>query len=542
MANKTADYRLRYIVPFAYKYKKSNVYEYACKKMKESRYWINDELDEDSDCYKYLREQYVLKKNGRINKNGIGSIWKYHRGENTNKRQPILHIKYEAGNESMVAGIVDAGIHLLKNGVGLFWYETEFKNKKEKLSEVPLDTLINFQYGFKELASRSNGKHKLSYCDRMEVKLELVEQCEEYDTVESDYICKDKGKKYRIPQSVIAQIVPIKDIEKVDLKRLPHHDASIFHLQYDIETNKPLGIWINEMLEVLKCNIVYYPEVKSKSRKCMMPDKALLFQYVVADMSNDEREKLAYCLTNGYKPSYKVDEMAKGNMQRPFENITWYAEKEGCGIYASYQEDNKTFLIENMQKRAMQDYFFLYMNLLQQSYVLLNVSEEIASTISADKEEYIAGRRKNGKLLDAIQMRIDVFLVKNMHVSVSHIGHHNTFYEYVEAQLKIRSDIASMRDGLEALEEIHRRQEDSKMTIGLSVLSVFAILSAFSDASAFMDIIRGIDESRGDKQIIFGCVSVVSVLVLFVLRDSLIKLFTITWNEFKHIFRKIFRR
>ena len=76
MANKTADYRLRYIVPFAYKYKKSNVYEYACKKMKESRYWINDELDEDSDCYKYLREQYVLKKNGRINKNGIGSIWK----------------------------------------------------------------------------------------------------------------------------------------------------------------------------------------------------------------------------------------------------------------------------------------------------------------------------------------------------------------------------------------------------------------------------------------------------------------------------------
>lgn len=544
MKAKTAEYRLRYIVPFAYNdKKKSQAYEYVCDRLLASGRWVNDELQGDSDCYKYLREQYVLKRNGKYNINSIGSIWNYQKEANADKRKALVSVKYESEQQTIIAGIVDAGLYLLKNGVGLFWYEAEFKDGKAKNSEIAMDTLIPFQYEFKELASRSECKYKLYYEGRKEVRLEEIEHYEmTAGGDEEAFVCEYKGKTYQIPPSVIAQIANTNDIEQIQLKRLPHNDISVFHMQYQIVAKTPLGVWINGMLSDLDCNVQYYPEVESKSRNCTMPDKAILYQYVVADITKDERENLAYCLTNGYKDSYKVDASTKERMRCAFDNITWYAEKEGCGIYANYTEDNKTFLTENMQQRAMGDYFFLYMNLLQQSYVLLNVSEEIATTISADREAYIVGKPRNGKLLEGIQMKIDIFLVKNMHASVSHIGHHNLFYEYVEERLRIRNDIASMREGLEALEEIHRRQEDNKLTIGLAVLSVFGIVSVFKDMKETLDIFEKIGTYGAHVWIAFGIALVISVLVLFVLRDSLFKLFVFTASELKNIFRNIRKR
>lgn len=550
---------LRYIVPFAYEMKKKgSAYDGLNRCLKKSGEWVNVEWDEvekiESDCYEYLKKLYP-KYYDDVMQSGVGTIWEYRGNKDSSLFPTIVYENKEVCSIEINAKVSRIGLFVLKNEIGLFWYETEFIEKKGD-PKINLEELTNYQYEIKELARTDHNYYLLFKGKEFFPPLKVKMKSEEEEAFFKDEILQRRKKVEK--QSFVDRITGkgkrknISEISEVifNLKKdkISINKGTEIAANYQLKSNMPLGSWVHEMLSFPKFNIRYYPGIKHHKENnpqefYKIPDKAILFQYVAANIENCRLEELAYRLTNGYKKSYIIPSDIRERMYEPFGNMLWYAEKEGCGTYANYNDDNKGFLLGNKKERVCKDYFFMYMNLLQQSYVILKLSEEIATTFSMLGMDYQSGSLKIGKKLEDIQMRINVFLFKSTHASVSHIGHHNVFYEYVEKNLLIKEDIESLREGLDSLNEIQKRHEDDKVTIGLGVLSVFAILGAFRDAE---DVIKlFINDTAKQADIITGAyiaIAIIFLLVIIALKDTHMKFFQIVIDEIKEIFRRPRRR
>ncbi len=130
---------------------------------------------------------------------------------------------------------------------------------------------------------------------------------------------------------------------------------------------------------------------------------------------------------------------------------------------------------------------------------------------------------------------------KSVYASVSHVQHQNDFYEYVEKQLRIKEDIKSITMGLEALADLQKirlkenaarererikeekelqeekkQLENDSLSIGLSVISLFAIFSAFADGIAIIDRLmesNNFSLLNDYSVIIYGIVIVLIVII-----------------------------
>ena len=249
-----------------------------------------------------------------------------------------------------------------------------------------------------------------------------------------------------------------------------------------------VGNWVNELLNtnVIKYRISYFPDKK-------LPDKAILYNYIVSKNEKTLTEDSFY-LTSGYDNKYIWNEERKNEIEMPFKNEAWYAAKEGSGSYVFSTDlpknGKKNVYLDYMPRRKKTDYFFMYMHLIQQSYSIMHMSTYIAEHISADGNSEV-----DYKKLENIDEKINRFLLKNINASVSHIGHHNDYYAYVENRLKIKEDISALKEGVEALEGILRRrgeraekERNKGIESILGILTIMGFVSIPETMSKFLNI------------------------------------------------------
>lgn len=538
MTGKIDTYKMRYIVPFSYESDKN--FEQICNTLSYNQDWFRDEIREsDQDLYPYMVENLIQSPGS---KNNIANAWRYRKTSHA-----VLQLAWLPGKKrGMRIKISKAGLFLFRSGIGLFWYEAaEINGKAAKLS---VDELVQFQNAFKELNRSVNrrvfykvGKECLAEIeDSMLVDGESipVEELNRYEKCVympgrgervNKYISKENIKC--VKQNAKGSLDEMQDLNEKNL------GYNVF-LKKDGEQRKlmikwqdcrafSMGDWIAKVLRDLKCHIRYYPE----KRNCMrpmegtdrngkfgnwrwegerevhpdyVPDKAILFNYCVfvPEWKGDmELIHGAFHLTNGYKESYLPPENVEKDMLFLSGNTCCYTTKEGCGYYVCRDELNAPFFDGYMKDRIVSNHFFLYIHLLYQSYTLLRYASLINGILSGDVDDYRDEESLFAEQLESIRTDINLFLIKSVNASVSHMDQHNLYYQYSEKRLEVREDIQSITTGLRSLEELlkmrkQRREEkelretNGKVTYALGLLSLFGIISVYVDSFGLVSMIK----------------------------------------------------
>ena len=362
-----------------------------------------------------------------------------------NKR-PLL--RYQPGtdeNKFCLLRLTAAGIHLFQTNVGLLWYEVTVANKKEVLS---LAELTRLQNRFKD--------------------------------------CSSTGKSFSMER--------------------PRHSKT--EQEFD-----PLDMarWTEELLRPL--GQLYYLNGSCLKDGRVCPDKALIFNYaLLKGEKNVEEAQLqiaAFRLANGYTEKYFPSQEALEVAIHPFQDVCIYASRSGCGFYAIENEGNGAFYSGNFNQNIRDEYFFLYILTLYQSFSLMNYARISAIEYPSDPEQYHVASQI-GLRLNHFLAELNTFLMKGIYTSVSSVQHHNEFYNYLKKRLMIYEDIESIKIGTEALGELQhmlREQEEAKLraqeddervqqeqslNIALAFLSLTSLFAVFQDMDDLIDRLRAV--------------------------------------------------
>ena len=662
-------YISRYIVPFRFS-PNSSIEEYNrifnCIDPQFAFTLCDEVMDRDADVYEYLYNLYDNK--GGIKEESIGSVWKYKHPEyaelKDKNRQIIQRKIYYTYTErekntdkevvKLYARVSDAGMYLLKTGIGLFWYEVRYYKTESLMrrieeveqlikdikqdsdvdptyKELKITTSVSLVNGFaatenlrvclKKLVKEKE-EHK-EYYDRIEKFIKQRKDWDEPDFKEIEDITnklqeekevevtEEKNKLFHLIKKRKLEIIRkvLLGLERdnaMDIKTIldfqnkfkelarPHYEIQYrvdekdedaqnefkesakprYEIQYGMDEKDKeakmclTGKWVADVIKKLNCEFIeYFPgrfvdedgttydlrrvaEAKLNlvdKEKCgLLPDKAILFNYVtfhesvltknVSEVSTkDVLETIAYYMALGYDGKYKMDEHMKETMLHPYDNIVEFVKKEGFAECAIFTEDNKGFFIGRKMQNLRTDYFHMYMNLLQQSYSVLNMSKELAMSLPANHEAYQKNNKEISNKLEEMVTRINLFLIKSVKASVSHVENQNEFYSYIEKGLHIREDIAALRDGVGTMEEIMRRRESAiqdknneRMQTALALLTIFGILEMPKILREFFKMEAVVEESmrepiqvgwvewlaiRAEDPVIYGVTVIVFVFV-----------------------------
>jgi hypothetical protein len=548
--------RLRYIVPF-YLDLNDRSYEEVCRATDEVEdypysfwgmkntsckgSWKRASLKHgEQDVYSYLVDEYS-GVNGDISEKD-GCYWHY---EGAISYTSPFKLIFPQKDVEWGFSIVDMGLYIFRNGVGLIWYEVVMDEGTVRTSE----DLITFQNSFKEIASRN----VLIKSDKINISENVFDGCLHNIPLDirMDGIIFNMGNwivdrlaflnaKYQASRS---NKYPRRIAEKYAEK--PVYSDNGKKPQYDREKT-------NIAEEKLKS---YFP------KEC--PDKAVMFTYVSFERQENwtksqESLKVAYYLTNGYKSSYEVGDYTEKDAGHPFANVYWMASREGCGYYAWTSDYNRNFFTWTIYDKIIDDYFLLYIKVLYQSYSLMRFSQKLSSDeLPCRYSDYLTLSEKTENLsekISRIRAEISSFLVKSVVSSVSHINHQNEFYKYLLNRFGIKDDINSVTVGLSALnelqnetlerkreqdklreqqerekeqqreEDVRKREEEeaSKLQNGLSYVAILTAISAATDGYALVvSLFSG--ELEGLKFAIFMVLFMVSVVLGAVSVVSVIK-------------------
>ena len=284
--------------------------------------------------------------------------------------------------------------------------------------------------------------------------------------------------------------------------------------RYNFETTKEqqpllMGHWIDELLSGLELSHKYFAMRKDPlDAENVICDKALIFEYAVFDDKSKENVyDYMYRLTNGYNERYQRKSDFADNIVSPFENAYYYATTGGCGYYAVPNESNANFYLRTLKSKIMLDYFTLYILALYQSYSVLKFTGTIEDRLPADSEYYLNNPEDTLNEIKQFETDINIFLVKSVYSSVSHINHQNDYYIYVTDRLRIKDNIEGLTIGLDSLRKLQESREkerlekiessentereiaDDRINIGLGMLSVLAIVSAISDGYGSSEVL-----------------------------------------------------
>lgn len=272
-----------------------------------------------------------------------------------------------------------------------------------------------------------------------------------------------------------------------------------------------MGEWISELLKIDKFGIRFWGECEkngdSTMSKRMIPDKALLFQYLLVNDDKEAhetlREQLAFYVANGYDKKYNPPAGLTSETYKPFGNTCFYASKSGMSYIVSSDSDSEKFFAHNFKEKFIRDYFFIYILLLYQSYSCSYYSI-LLSKLPAETDD-LEGNRKYVEFLEELLSRINLFLVKSVYDSVSNVQHQNGVYKYGKRILAIEEDIKSLTIGLDALREVEKgklaliEEEKNKknqelidkkekaLNRGLTVFGFLVVVSAAIDAVNLVD-------------------------------------------------------
>lgn len=468
-------------------------------KVKEGR-WIRESLRQrNQDVYGYIIDEFSIVGDIDFSKeiDKSGCYWHYSLFE----KEPF---KMDFVNKDIRFPIElnDMGLYIFRSGVGLLWYEIDTKdNIKDS------ESLIIFQNMFKQLDR--------AYDNHLRINNEYFEFENELPLILGSYF---------------AERLAFLNIRFQSERKNVYHELLREHIK---EFNE------EELIDILPA---------------YCPDKAILFSYVVFERDNDwikdnETLKTAYYLTNGYKESYEMAEDIKDTVGNPFSNVYWIASKEGCGYFAWEREDNKDFFKNHQYYKIMDDYFLLFIRALFQSSSLMKYAIYTSKTLPSDYHHYLTVSDKTEEIYDnisGIEAEINLFLVKSLATSVSHIQHQNEFYNYIIDRLSIKEDVNSVTAGLNVLndmqndtlakkerkiqDEAERREKDAdnNFQIGLALVTFLAGISAFADSYTLVDGLIN-NTFNGWSSILFVVLYIICIVILVV---SLV-LFIKTVKQFK---------
>ncbi len=292
----------------------------------------------------------------------------------------------------------------------------------------------------------------------------------------------------------------------------------IFEINHEKKEGLLMGDWINNILSSLSFKYRYFAERKNPlDNKEMIADKALLYNYVVFDELSDSFWEDTYRIANGYNRNYMIRHNVESKYIEFFQHAYCYASMGGTGYYVVPVKENKGFYMGTFSEKIKNDYFLLNIFVLYQSYTLLKITEKMGSELSAISEDYLEESEEILEELQKIETEINVFLMKGVYSLVSHIGHHNEYYEYLIRKFRIKKNIEGLTIGLESVQKLQQARKEERMemlerqenmdreklndrlNVGLGLLSVLAILSALADGFSVIDVVMewwGIAESR----------------------------------------------
>lgn len=263
------------------------------------------------------------------------------------------------------------------------------------------------------------------------------------------------------------------------------------------------GKWINDILNSTFASSVSAPvkiEYYSTEEDCTstepLPDKAILFNLALMKPVNehyfeDVKEELShigFMLSNGFNDSYLMPDNIRDLSLKTFDNVLWHASSFGMGQYVAYNKSNAFFFENLLSDRMFSDYFIVYIIILYQQYSVLFYTEQLELTFPSDLN-------KIG--LDTLQKyseRINLFLIKSVYASVSHLEQHNNVYRYISKTMCIKDNINDLTIGLDSLSAIIRNKnndeeadKDKQISNSLNSLALVVIASALTDTYSFLD-------------------------------------------------------
>ena len=272
-----------------------------------------------------------------------------------------------------------------------------------------------------------------------------------------------------------------------------------------LETKKFItGVWISGILKELLADSDLETACYS-SRKLSeedqegcaeAPDNALIF-----DLTNMKGQtpyyfeeirryltQLGFMLSNGFSQRYLMPEDAERHAIRPFANVLWTASSFGTGQYVVYSDDSKSFFEDILPDRMFSDYFLIYIILLYQHYSILYYSEQLELSFPSELKQIKLNT------LNSFSERINLFLIKSVYASVSHLEQHNAVYRYLSKTLRINDNIRDLTVGLDSLGKLIRNRSndedtarEKKIQKTVNTLALLIIASTLTDTYSFLN-------------------------------------------------------
>ncbi|MBQ3782829.1 MAG: hypothetical protein II838_05195 [Lachnospiraceae bacterium] len=582
---------LRYIVPFKYK----GTFEEASsiiEKQKNDKIKTDEKTGEkyvdeeflwerkkatiagsESDLYAYVKDELRFEENGTIvldnkvgcewifvgsktsskkNGHGIKQLYYYSEGLQNNKdnQTEIWNLPKE-----IKLSISDIGLCLYRNGLGFLWYEIKLPEQ-----ECDSEMLILLQNRIRELNWSKAALFWEKQVNEPRFGLVLNE--------------KNGHKTYLSPFSFghwVNEMISILDVT---------YFAERNSAYIDMVNNSMKGLC--RIRKEIICQKTDEFALEDKNVQEKLPDKALLFTYGVFDnksinATQDDKKRLTYFISKGYKPSHHVSDEVSEMIKNPFDEVFWYATQEGAAYLAWPVEDNKEVFCSYISNKVKNDYYTLYLKVLYQSYSLLIYAEKIQDEVSANAT--CLEKLRDSKITQLFG-EIHLFLAKSMATSVSHIHHQSEFYVYLKKQLRIHDDVKSVTAGLSALESLQRelrykeeknrieeerkeekkrekeeeqkreeveereKKSEKKLQAIMGLLALFAIPSAFTDFNDFINakVYNGLVtqfklNAQMTEKVCWYIICVISLLAIVVSVKSV--LVYVVWDTLKNGVKKI---
>ena len=546
---------LRYIVPFKF----SGTFDETMSRVEAQREDMPNENGEyqklwerrkstldgpESDLYDYVRNEFRFENDiDSLAEQKTGCEWlfwksKESEGKNSQSIKELLYYPEKIQKKDTVLpkpwniNITNLGLMLLKNGLGMIWYEI-------KIPENGVDSkqLKKFQNIIREL-----NRDETAY---------IWEQQTTNVKPAVGIVLEEKSNEY------------MSYINPFSFGKWINSIVGFLDVTYLAERKNLYEIMVRKTMENVcgLSNKKIYPDASYDTSAANLPDKAILFSYVSLESKNVEDEvkdryTLTFHITNGYNDSYHFSEEIENEIKRPFDNVFWYATQEGVA-YISWPEcDNKAVFNNIIPSKVRTDYFALYLKVLYQSFSLLIYAERIQEEISAVNEKNLnTPLNKRGNELFG---EINLFLTKSMATSVSHIHHQSEFYVYLKRQLRIHDDVKSVTAGLNALDSLQReqrqqeenqrfkevqeernmrenreRKSDNKIQAIMGLFAMLGISSALVDCFDFIgkfdskngDFIQMLCTTRKWEIAFFIIIGIISIIAIFVSVKAIIDAF-----------------
>jgi hypothetical protein len=260
-------------------------------------------------------------------------------------------------------------------------------------------------------------------------------------------------------------------------------------------------------------------------KKVRIPDKALLYSFVIQkDAEGKDMLPFLYWLGKGYTDSYLLPDSYFESPElvtlEPFQNSIWHACMEGCAQMICCRDGEKrAAFFETTYIKRLETYFYIYILVLHQYYGLLKLDEGI-SKLPND----ISGYNQKGarKQLKEYRQKLNFFLMNSVFLRVSHVTHHNMYYDYLRQAYGLEQLTSLMLEKVtlmnDMVEQWHQKQKN-KNVLGFTITGgIFAFIQTFNNILGIYDyfaINRWI--SRGSYSLLSLLVSVLAGFIIWLI-------------------------